>query len=95
MRSELKPLVVTTQHRGVFFGFGIPTDAPTIRLEQARMCVYWDAQVAGVVGLAAKGPNSKCRVTGAAPSITLRDVTSVMETTLEAQESWEKEPWSR
>ena len=58
-----KPVVVTTAHRGVFFGYidGKPTDAPTIRIERARMCVYWSADIKGVLGLAATGPSKDCR----------------------------------
>lgn len=89
------PLVVTTASRGVFFGYGTPSDAETIRIERARMCVYWSMDVGGVVGLAAKGPSSKCKVGPAAPAITLRGVTSVMEATMEAVALWEKAPWAK
>lgn len=51
------PLVVTTAHRGVFFGFAKPTENKTIRLRDAQMCVYWSADVKGVLGLASKGPS--------------------------------------
>jgi len=60
--KKLVPLVVTTAHKGVFFGYGIPTDQPTIRIEQARMCVYWSADVKSVLGLAASGPSKTCKV---------------------------------
>lgn len=88
------PLVVTTEHRGVFFGYGVPTSESEIRLEKARMCVYWSADVKGVVGLAATGPSSLCKIGLAAPAITLRGVTSVMECSPEAAAAWEKGPWA-
>ena len=89
------PVVVTTAHRGVFFGYisGPATDAPTIRIERARMCVYWSADVKGVLGLAATGPGQACKIGPAVPSITLREVTSVMEASPEAAEAWQTIIW--
>lgn len=88
------PLMVTTAHRGVFFGYGIATDADTIELEQVRMCLYWPAEVKGVIGLSTVGPLKGSRVGPAAPSMLLRDVTAVMQVTPEAAKQWESEPWS-
>lgn len=92
--SAAIPLVVTTEHRGVFFGYGTPTTDKTIRLERARMCVYWSADVRGVVGLAAKGPSKGCRIGPAAPAIVLQGVTAVLEVSKEAEEQWNREPWN-
>lgn len=91
--KDPQPLLVTTSHRGVFFGYGQPTAEPTIRLERARMCVYWTSECQGVLGLATGGPRSGCRIGPAVPSILLRDVTSVTEVTKEATEAWEKGMW--
>ena len=88
------PLVVTTAHRGVFFGYGKPTTNKLIRLTNAQMCVYWSADVKGVVGLASKGPTRGCRIGPPAPFITLQDVTAVMETSEEAAKAWQAQPWS-
>jgi hypothetical protein len=79
MTDNQKPLLVTTEHKGVFFGYGQPTTEKIITLHDARMCVYWSADVHGVVGLAAKGPTAGCKVGPACPSITLQGVTAVME----------------
>lgn len=87
------PLLVTTEHKGVFFGYGTPTDETTIRLTNARMCVYWSTDVKGVVGLAAKGPTRTCKVGPAAPAITLQAVTAIMEVSPEAEAKWKEEPW--
>ncbi len=89
------PLVVTTAKRGVFFGYGVPTDAATIRLERARMAVYWSADVHGVLGLAATGPTKSCRITAPVPAITLNEVTAVMECSPEAAAAWEVGFWNR
>jgi hypothetical protein len=86
-------LVVTTEHRGVFFGYGVPTTETTIRLEEAQMCVYWSSDVKGVVGLAANGPTKDCKIGPPAPAITLQKVTSVMEVSEAAAKRWKEQPW--
>lgn len=92
-KSDKVPVIVTTAHRGVFFGMGVPSDAPTIRIERARMVVYWSADVGSVVGLAANGPSSGCRIGPPAPAITLRDVTSVIECSKNASAKFEAMRW--
>ena len=91
---KTKALLVTTSHKGVFFGYGAPSAEATIKLERARMCVYWSTACHGVLGLAANGPTSNCKVGPAVPAITLRDVTSVTEVSEIAVKAWEKEPWN-
>lgn len=93
-QAESVALVVTTEHRGVFFGYGKPTSDTTLRLTEARMCVYWSSDSRGVVGLAATGPTKNCKVTAAVPAITLQKVTSVMEVSKEAEAKWKQEPWN-
>ena len=90
----MQPLIVTTEHRGVFFGYGEVSDGKIIRLERARMCIYWPVTNHGVVGLASKGPESGAKVGPAAPAITLQGVTAVLEVTDAAVKAWEAEPWS-
>ena len=89
-------VVVTTQHRGVFFGYMPESDikADVIDLRGARNCVSWSSDVRGFMGLASTGPNSNCRV-GPSADISLRDITSVMKCTPAATEAWEKAPWTR
>lgn len=93
MNKNIIPLLVTTLHKGVFFGYGQPTQNKTIRLTDAQMCVFWDTDTKGVLGLAAQGPNSKCRIGPAVPAITLQDVTSVTEASAEAAEKFKQAPW--
>ena len=89
-----KMVVVTTTHKGVFAGYPVgEAKDGTVKLTQARMCVYWSQDVHGVVGLAATGPSKNCRVTAAAPSIQLEGVTAIAECTPEATAAWEKGPW--
>lgn len=87
------PLLVTTKHKGVFFGYGKKTSADTIELRNARMAVYWSSNLKGVLGLAVKGPDSSCRIGLAVPSLILRDVTAITECSPEAAKAWEKGPW--
>lgn len=93
--TTLRPVVVTTEFRGVFFGY---TNAKKydalVSLERARMCVYWDSSLHGVLGLASSGPGPKCKIGNAVSSIELRGVTAVIECTGEAVAKWEASPWS-
>lgn len=93
MNSKI-PLVVTTEHKGVFFGYGEVTTDKVIRLENVQMCVYWSQEVKGVVGLAANGPTKNCRIGPIAPAITLQGVTSVLECSSKSEEAWKAQPWS-
>ena len=90
-----KPVMVTTEFRGVFFGYmeKMPTDG-TITIRQAQNCVYWSSDVRGFMGLAATGPTKNCKVGPAVPSLTLNKVTAVIEVSAEAAEKWKAQPWS-
>jgi hypothetical protein len=88
-----RPVVVTTAHRGVFFGYASKTDGETITLKAARLCVYWSSDLRGFMGLAANGPNKNCKV-GPAADIELRAITSVVSVTPEAEAKWNAAPWS-
>mgnify|MGYP001298665149 CR=1 FL=1 len=87
-----RPVLVTTAHRGVFFGYATDVSGETIALKRARLCVYWTADLRGFMGLAANGPSSGCKI-GPAADIELRAVTAVVAVTPEAVEKWEKAPW--
>lgn len=90
-----KPVVVTTKHRGVFFGY-VEDDSQTpikITLSNARMCVYWDSVTKGVFGLAATGPTQNCRIGLAVPKFEAWEITAVIDCTPEAAEKWESAPW--
>jgi hypothetical protein len=88
-----RTVLVTTEHRGVFFGYADNTDGDTIVLKRARLCVYWSADVRGFMGLASTGPSKSCRI-GPPADITLRKITAVVEVTPEAVAKWEAAPWS-
>jgi hypothetical protein len=85
-------VIVTTEHRGVFFGYATDIDGETIDLRRARLCIYWSADVKGFMGLAAGGPTVNCKV-GPAADIVLRKITAVLKVTPEAVAAWERAPW--
>ena len=88
--------IVTTEHRGVFYGH-VPDDAEpgdgVLKITNARMVVYWDASIRGLPGLAANGPGPKCRISPAAPVISVCKITSIMQATDAAHANFEAEPW--
>ena len=89
-----RPVLVTTVHRGVFFGYTDgATDGDVIALKRARLCLHWSADVRGFMGLAATGPTSGCRV-GPPATITLRNITAVVEVDAAAGTAWEAAPWA-
>ena len=89
-----RAVLVTTSHRGVFFGYAEETSGAMIKLRAARNCISWSAKSRGFLGLASDGPDSSCRV-GPAVDIELRDITCVGECTDKAVAAWEEAPWSR
>ena len=88
----MRPVLITTEFRGVFFGFvkndkKLPSE---ITLTKAKNCIYWSADCKGFLGLAAKGPTSGCKIGAEIDEITLYKVTSVTPVREEAVEVWKK-----
>lgn len=87
-----KAVLVTTEFRGVFFGYiksneKLPAE---ITLTGVRNCIYWSADCGGFLGLAAKGPTKDCRIGTPVSQITLYKITSVTPVAKEAIKAWEK-----
>jgi len=91
--TKERAVIVTTAHRGVFFGYATKTDGATIALKRSRLCIYWSRDVKGFMGLAAGGPTVGCRI-GPAADITLRNITAVLEVSPEAVAQWEAAPFA-
>jgi hypothetical protein len=92
-QSSDRPVVITTAHREVYFGYLVRSDAPkSVQLRAARNCLYWSRPTRGVVGLAAIGPQPGSRV-GPPANIELYDITAIMDCTPGAVAAWESEPW--
>lgn len=84
--GELRPVIVTTEYRGVFFGYSADTTGDVIRLSDARMAIYWGT-TRGVMELAHTGPTSKSKISAPA-DIEVRRVTAVFEVTPNAAAAW-------
>lgn len=86
----MKAILVTTQHRGVFFGL-VPDDqdmnARTMALTGARCAIRWGT-TEGVAQLAATGPTKESRIGAQADIPALHDITAVWAVTPEAQAKW-------
>jgi hypothetical protein len=83
----MRPVIVCTSHRGVFFGLANDTSGDVIHLKDARMAIYWGT-TKGVMELAETGPTSKSKVSAKA-DIEVRSITAVFEVTPAAQKAWE------
>lgn len=85
--NKERPVIVTTAHRGVFFGYASDTEGETISLKRSRLCLQWSADMRGFMGLACIGPSSSCKI-GPPADITLRSITAVLEVTADAEAKW-------
>ncbi len=78
--TKLRPVLVTTQHRGVFFGLTSAKEgAETVKLAGCRNVLYWPAECKGFLGLAANGPVKGAKLGPAADSVELRNITSIAD----------------
>lgn len=88
-----RPVLVTTQNRGVFFGYFDSRNNARVKLLRARNCIYWPRENRGFLGLAADGPLAGARV-GPAADIELDGVTCIADVTEKAVVRWESGPWN-
>lgn len=86
-KSTERPVIVCTEHRGVFFGYTDDTTGATIELKRARMAIHFGT-TRGVMELAETGPTDKSKVSARA-DLQLRKITATMEVTPEATKRWE------
>ena len=76
----MKPVLVTTEFRGVFFGYvnGEAEKLPgEITLKNVRNCIYWSTDCGGFLGLATNGPTKSCKIGTMAPELTLYKITKI------------------
>ena len=90
--NELVPVLITTKHRGVFFGWVDRNQKHNLSLvvKKCRNCIRWSSSIGGFLGLAAVGPNADCKIGSEAPEVILHDITSVSDVTAEAVDAWAK-----
>lgn len=92
-----RAVLVTTAHRGVFFGYmASKVKKEHVTLTRARNVVYFDSATKGFLGLVANGPTTGCRIGPCAvDKSTLFDITGVFTVSAEATKKFEDAPWSR
>jgi len=86
----MKPVLVTTQHRGVFAGL-IDDDqdisAKAMPLKNARMAIRFGT-TRGVMELVETGPTVNSLISAPADIPMLHDITALFEITDQAWQSW-------
>ena len=85
-----RPVIVCTEHRGVFFGYAKETGGTEIKLERARMAISFGT-TRGVMELAETGPTRSSKISARA-DIDVRKITAVFEVTPAATQGWEAAP---
>lgn len=87
---DKRPVLVTTAHRGVFFGYLVEErdGGKTVILANARCAIKFNT-TGGFLELAGSGPNSGSKIGERAPEIKLYDVTSISDCTEKAVAAWE------
>ena len=86
-KQQERPVIVTTEHRGVFFGYATDTSGDRFQLKRARMAIYWGT-TRGLMELAETGPTKTSKISARA-DLDVRKVTAVFEVTPEAAAKWE------
>lgn len=93
MKVNERAVLVTTAHKGVFFGYAKDTSGDSIHLRAARLCVYWVPDLHGFMGLASFGPRNGCRI-GPPADMEVRAITSIIEVSPEVAKKFEEGMWS-
>lgn len=88
-KLKTRPVLITTEFRGVFFGYAEDTSGDTVVLTNCRNCIYWPRTQGGFVGLASEGPANGARIGAKIGKAELRKVTSVLEVEPAAVKKWE------
>lgn len=87
----MKNVLITTQHKGVFFAqVEENTDLTSkmlTNLKNCRMAIYWGTE-RGVMQLAETGPTSTSKISAPADIPVLHDVTAIFAVTDKAAEIW-------
>jgi hypothetical protein len=90
--DNLRPVLITTQHRGVFAGL-IPVNqdinARSMALKSAKMAIYWGT-TKGLMELCESGPTSRSRISAPADIPALHDITAVFDITPAAWQKWQE-----
>ena len=87
--AKTRAVVITTEHRGVFFGTmtAHDIDARRATLKGAVMAIHWNT-TGGLFELASAGPNAGSRLSVVAPSMEVEKITAIMDVTEAAETAW-------
>lgn len=86
-KQTSRPVIVCTEHRGVFFGYATDTRGAEIELTKARMAINFGTS-RGIMQLAETGPTPNSKISARA-DLQVRKVTAVFEVTPAATAAWE------
>ena len=91
MSDKQQAVLVTTEFRGVFFGYlKDDSNAPhKLTITGARNCIYWSSDVGGFLGLASKGPSDGCRIGERVDELTVYKITSITPVNDAAAKKWD------
>lgn len=82
MNPDLIPVLVTTEHRGVFFGWAdvesVRAAPSSLRLERARNVFYWSKNDAGFLGLASEGPRKGSKIGAQVDWLVVKNITAIV-----------------
>lgn len=86
--TKERPVIVTTEHRAVVFGYASDTSGSSIHLRGGKWAIYWGT-TRGIAQLAATGPTTSSKISLPA-DLVLHKVTAVFEVTTEAEAAWNR-----
>lgn len=88
-KTKTRPVIITTERRGVFHGQLESYEEATRRavLTDAVMAIYWGT-TQGLFQLAATGPTDSSKISSVAPRIELELVECVIDVSEEAEAAW-------
>lgn len=86
-KKQMRPVIVCTEFKGVFFGYAEDTSGDVVHLKNARMAIYWGT-TRGIMQLAESGPTTSSKISARA-DLELRKVTAIFEVTESATKAWE------
>ena len=88
--DAMKAVLVTTVHRGVFYGL-VPSrqdmNAKTMALKSARCAIRWGTTT-GIAELASVGPGPNSKIGATADIAALHDITAVWVVSDAARDKW-------
>jgi hypothetical protein len=85
--ATTRPVIICTEHRGVFYGLASDTTGDVVHLKGARMAIQWGT-TRGVMELAETGPTTRSKISAKA-DIEVRKISAVFEVTPAAAAKWE------